>query len=129
MNKQSKPKSSMLTTGLIMLIVVIVTTLIIFITFNAPKGKKIFTARSINDATYDCEDEIIDRFGDKLINKQYDELSSRYNADKHLYAIFYRISINEKKSNQSYNEINDYMVKCLVWEKLGYVSEFTVFDF
>ena len=129
MNPADKPTSSKRSPVLILLVIIAVTALLIYLTYQAPAINQPFFARSINDATYDCEEKINRRFTDKLVHKHFDNLSSRYEADKHQYAIFYRISIEEQKPNQPHSSVNDYMVKCLVWEKLGYVSEFSVFDF
>ena len=84
-----------------------------------------FFARDINDASYDCEDKIASKFGRRLINKYYDDLSSRYQANDKQYLIYYRVSV---KDDEQLPTTSDYMVKCVVWEKLGYVSDFEVFD-
>lgn len=112
--------------SLILLTILIGTGFLLYITYEMPGAKVRFFARNINDATYNCEDSIDDRYKKKLMHKSYDNLSSRYSADKHQYSIFYRISVQENKNKRT--EIKDYMVKCIVWEKLGYVSEFTVFE-
>jgi hypothetical protein len=128
MNPADQQRSSKLSLGLSLLVIIAATALLIYLTYEPRVGSKEFFARSINDATYDCEAKINSRFADQLVHKHFDNLSSRYEADKHQYAIFYRISIEERKPNQQHTNVNDYMVKCLVWEKLGYVSEFTIFD-
>jgi|GEM_PF-3716490 len=88
--------------------------------------KVAFFARSINDASYDCEDKIISKYGDRLISKSFDNLSSRYQQDQRQYLIFYRISITE--TDTKYPAIDDHLVKCVVWERLGYVSDFRIID-
>lgn len=84
-----------------------------------------FFARSINDAAYDCEDKIKDRFEEQLLSKHYDQYSSRYDADDHQYLIYYRVSVREEDENVPIT--TDYMAKCVVWERFGYVSEFRVY--
>ena len=99
----------------------------IAIYFNTAKtAPTAFFARSIDDASYDCEKKINDKFGNKLLSKNYDGLSSRFNSQKHQYLIFYRISVQEIVDN--YPTIKDYLAKCMVWEKIGYVSDFTILD-
>ena len=34
--------------------------------------------RTVDNASYDCEEEIVSRYGNKLISKSFDNLSSRY---------------------------------------------------
>lgn len=85
-----------------------------------------FFARSINDAAYDCEDKIKDRFEEQLLSKHYDQYSSRYDADDSQYIIYYRVSVREEEDNIPVTA--DYMAKCVVWERLGYVSEFRVYN-
>lgn len=127
--KSSKPNQSTLTMiyNLIFLMAIVISAWLLYITYDPTARLKPFFARSINDATYNCEDRINDRFKDDLISKNFDNLSSRYNADNRQYAIFYRITVREHK--RDFSILKDYMVKCTVWETLGYVSEFTVFDF
>jgi hypothetical protein len=93
---------------------------------NAKTAPTAFFARSINDASYDCEKKINDKFGNKLLSKNYDGLSSRYNSQKHQYLIFYKISVQE--TVDKYPTIKEYLAKCMVWEKIGYVSDFTILD-
>ncbi|MEH6557111.1 MAG: hypothetical protein V7459_14205 [Oceanicoccus sp.] len=85
-----------------------------------------FFARSIDDASYDCEDKIVSKYGNRLISKSFDNLSSRYQREERQYLIYYQISIRE--SNANYPAIDDHLVKCTVWERLGYVSDFRIID-
>lgn len=92
---------------------------------SASSQKTAFFARSINDASYDCEDKINSYFDDELISKYYDDISSRYEANDHQYIIYYRVSAREMEND--FPVIYDYMAKCVVWEKLGYVSSFRAY--
>ena len=127
--KNNKPNQSTLAMiyNLIFLIVIIASAWLLYLTYDPSATQKPFFARSISDATYNCEDRIIGRYEEDLISKQFDNLSSRYNANSRQYAIFYRITVREHK--RDFSILKDYMVKCVVWETLGYVSEFSVFDF
>ncbi|ARN75941.1 hypothetical protein [Oceanicoccus sagamiensis] len=102
------------------------TTAVLYLTINQKK-KTTFFARSINDASYDCEDKITSKYEGDLVSKSFDNISSRYEPDKRQYTIYYRISIKEKDEN--FSIVNDYMAKCIVWERLGYVSDFRVFTY
>ncbi len=102
------------------------TTAILYLTINQKK-KTTFFARSINDASYDCEAKINSKYEGDLVNKNFDNISSRYEPDKRQYTIYYRISVKEKQ--EDYAVVNDYMAKCVVWERLGYVSDFRVFSY
>jgi hypothetical protein len=113
--------------NIILILLVIVATLVaIYYAKNSNPEKKPFYARSMNDASYDCEDKIISKFKDSLVIKTFDNFSSRYEANKRQYLIYYRISVKEKQDNAP--TIKDYMAKCVVWERLGYVSNFSVFE-
>ena len=86
-----------------------------------------FFVRSINDASYNCEDKIKDRFGSSLLSSNFDQYSSRYDADDGQYIIYYRVSTQSfDKHNRP--TINNHMAKCTVWETLGFVSSFQVFN-
>jgi hypothetical protein len=101
------------------------TTILYYSTSN--KGQTAFFARSINDASYDCEAKIVSKYGSELASKSFDNISSRYETNKRQYIIYYRISV--KESDEGFTVVNDYMAKCIVWERLGYVSEFRVYKF
>ncbi len=125
-DKQKKPnkKSKVLTVSA--LAIVIIATIVAVYVHQKSKTQTAFFARSINDASYDCEDKIDSRFDEDLVSKYYDEISSRYEANKHQYVIYYRISV--RLTENDLPVIKDYMAKCNVWEKLGYVSDFQVLD-
>lgn len=125
----STPKrlSHTVVAAVVLLAIIAATLIIIYITYRQGIRPKAFFARSINDASYDCEHKINERFGSRLISKYYDQFSSRYDADEHQYIIYYRVSA-EKRDRNNIPSIHNYMAKCIVWEKLGYVSTFQVFD-
>lgn len=119
-NNMSKP---LVISALIIIVVIACLSVYFNHTNNLPTA---FFARSINDASYDCEDKIDSRFDEDLVSKYYDEVSSRYEANKHRYLIYYRISVRTTEHNLP--TIKDYMAKCSVWESLGYVSDFQILD-
>lgn len=125
-NKQETTplKSLPISIAIIVIIISIMTAL--YINTEKQQQPTAFFARSINDASYDCEAKIDKKFDGRLINKHYDAISSRYEADRHQYIIYYRISIRETEDEVP--AIKDYLAKCIVWEKLGYVSEFQIID-
>ena len=125
--KKAPTKNSNFTAGLVLLALVMITSAVVYFTYGNNKQPTAFFARSINDASYDCEDKISARFDDRLISKYYDQFSSRYEADQHQYVIYYRVSIKEQ-DRDNITTVKDYMAKCIVWEKLGFVSDFMVFD-
>ncbi len=90
-------------------------------------NKVAFFARSINDASYDCEDKITSKYDDDLISKYYDNFSSRHEVEKRQYIIYYRISVREEIEDRP--TIKDYLAKCIVWERIGYVSDFSILDY
>lgn len=113
--------------SVILTVLILITMVIIYISYHQEIAPTAFFARSINDASYDCEDKIQSRYKDRLINHYFDQYSSRYDADDHQYIIYYRVSIQDVDDNDR-PQIVDLMAKCTVWEKLGYVSDFQVFE-
>ncbi|WP_101759552.1 hypothetical protein [Oceanicoccus sp. KOV_DT_Chl] len=126
MSKKNNNMVKNILIGIVIVSVLVGTGLILYFYLGDTKPKT-FYVRDINDATYDCEDKIVNKYGDKLVSKHYDNLSSRFEEQKNQYLIYYRISIKEKENGLPM--INDYMAKCVVWEKLGYVSDFRVYEF
>ena len=82
--------------------------------------------RTVDNASYDCEEEIVSRYGTKLISKSFDNLSSRYQPRDRQYWIYYRISVSE--SATEYPKIDDYLVKCTIGEHLDEISDFRIID-
>ncbi len=122
--KKNQALTILLTTlGFVLLLAA--TTALLFFTFNDNK-KQAFYARDINDASYDCEDKIKKRYEEELVSISFDNLSSRYEEEKNQYLIYYRISIREEMGNIT--TVNDYLAKCIVWERLGYVSDFRIIE-
>ena len=113
--------------GLALLGIALATAVFVYLTFGASIQPQAFFARSINDASYDCEDKIKSRFGADLVSSQFDQYSSRYVADDHQYLIYYRVTTREELDNGALTT-RDSTVKCTVWERLGYVSDFQVFN-
>lgn len=123
MNTQSPKKNKVIFISISLLIIAAAIILILYKSIN--QQEVAFFARSINDASYDCESKIDSKYDDKLVNKHFDNISSRYEADRHQYIIYYRITVQEIEDDVP--QLDDYMVKCVVWEKLGYVSEFRAY--
>ena len=111
-----------------LVLVIIITVVVTYLTYSLSmgSGQKAFYARSMDDASYDCEAKIIDRFDERLINKHFDQYSSRYDANKRQYLIYYRVTASD--NGEDVPTLKEHMVKCVVWERLGYVSDFSVFD-
>ena len=98
----------------------------ITISLFGPKDiKKAFFARSIGEAADSCEEKINSEYGKTLISKYYDQISSRYEPDFKQYIIYYRISHSTTVDNLP--TVQNMMVKCVVWQSLGYVSDFRAF--
>ena len=124
-----KKKSSILKNiilGLVALSLLAGTGLVLYF-YLGPEKPVAFFVRDLNDASYDCEAKIVSKYDDELVSKYYDNLSSRYEDDKHQYLVYYRISVKEVEDGIP--QVKDYMAKCIVWEKLGYVSDFRVYEF
>lgn len=125
----TKPRTS--TKGgstIIAVVIILILSLAIAVTivlFGPKEIKKTFTARSIGDAANSCEEKVVDYFGDRLVSKYYDEISSRHEVSRKHYTVYYRVS--HKEMVDDIPTIEDSMAKCIVWESLGYVSEFRVF--
>lgn len=115
------------TAALVLLVIFAITLILIYAGYRLEIKPQAYFARSINDASYDCEDKIHSHFDENLINAYYDQYSSRYEADDHQYLIYYRVTAQEFDDDDRPG-IRSFMVKCVVWEKLGYVSDFQVFD-
>lgn len=126
-NNNNSQSTQRLLASITLLVLIVITMAIIYITYHQELEPTAFFARDINDASYDCEAKIQNRYGDKLISHYYDQYSSRYEADEHQYLIYYRVSIQESDDNDR-PQIKNLMAKCTVWEKLGYVSDFQVFE-
>jgi uncharacterized protein YpmS len=124
-NKKNKSQKIKLI-AIILFAIIIINSIVVFFYTDSPSKPKAFLARNMNDASYDCEEKIQSKYGDRLVNSYFDSLSSRYEAKKHRYLIYYRISIREDEGDLT--TITEYMAKCLVWERLGYVSDFSVFE-
>ncbi|MEE8059618.1 MAG: hypothetical protein V3T17_17570 [Pseudomonadales bacterium] len=127
MKKKQQPSNikSLITSGLIIAFFVgAVGTL--YFNFGMPGKQTAFFARSINDASYDCENKIDQKFDEDLVNKYYDGNSSRYDSKQRQYIIYYRVSARYIENDIPM--IKDYMAKCIVWERIGYVSDFQIFD-
>lgn len=105
----------------------ILTLVIIYVSYHQEMKPTAFFARSIDDASYDCEAKIQSRYKARLISRYFDPYSSRYEADDHQYLVYYRVTIQEQDKDGR-SRIRDLMVKCTVWEKLGYVSDFQEFN-
>jgi len=123
----SKPKSEKSLLPIALSLLAIVLLALALLLNNQTDGKaEYFFARSIDDASYDCEDKIRAQFGKNLINSSYDQISSRYDASKRQYIIYYYLTIAELVDDLP--TVRDRMAKCVVWERLGYVSDYTVFE-
>ncbi|MBN4055115.1 hypothetical protein JYU12_00065 [bacterium AH-315-K03] len=112
--------------GLLALLVLMATAMGILIVNSGPLGPVAFFAHSMDEASYDCEDKINKRLKSRLISKHFDNFSSRYDVQKRQYLIFYRLSIRESTDN--YSAITERIAKCIVWERLGYVSDFRIME-
>ena len=121
----NKAGGSTLVTALIILFVLSAAVVITVIVFGPKNIEKKFFARSIGGAADSCEEKINDYFGDRLVSKYYDEISSRHDSSRKQYTIYYRIS--HSTSTDGRPGIENSMAKCVVWESLGYVSDFRVF--
>ncbi len=123
-NSQTGLKTPLIVMALLSVIAVTIT--IVYLTFGRSSDEPTFTfARSMDDATVDCENKIIDQYDDDIISKYFDQFSSRYDADRRQYIIYYRVHVKEIKDDLPV--VNEYMAKCIVWERLGYVSDFSIF--
>lgn len=110
--------------SLVVILLIATSMAILFLLNKGEKEPQAFFARDINDASYDCEQKIIDQFDEQLVSKYFDDLSSRYLPEKRQYLIYYRVSTRTLENNIPVN--NELMVKCTVWERLGYVSDFHI---
>lgn len=116
-------KSTLL--ALAIILVLCATVAITVVLFGPKEIQKSFLARSIGDAADSCEEKINDHFGERLVSKYYDEISSRHETERKHYTVYYRVS--HKTMVDDLPSIEYSMVKCVVWESLGYVSDFRVF--
>lgn len=89
-------------------------------------GPTITTTRDIGMASDVCEDRIISEYKKTLINKNYDDISSRYEPNNKQYIVYYRITLRSLVDDIP--TVTAHLAKCIVWEKLGYVSSFEVID-
>lgn len=89
-------------------------------------GPTITTTRDIGMASDVCEERIVKDYKKTLINKSYDDISSRYEPSNNQYIVYYRITLRTVTDDTS--AITTHLAKCIVWEKLGYVSSFEVID-
>ena len=124
MNMAKREKKFPLLMTALSLLLILVTLITLALATGAADKLTAFNARSIGDASYDCEDKIHKRFEEDLISKYFDNFSSRYEPEKRQYVVYYRVSVNVDKG--SYTEVTDMMAKCIVWERLGYVSDFQI---
>lgn len=125
MTKRLKGRGKIIATLLVLLALGCSIFVLVYFSMRSDTRPDAFFARSINDAAYDCEDKIDARFEEQLLSKYYDQFSSRYDADDNQYIIYYRLSVREEQDNIPIT--TEYMAKCVVWERLGYVSEFRAY--
>lgn len=124
MTDNNKRKTSpLIILGIAVLLMMLFMT-IVFFTLGPEGQPTAFFARSINDASYDCEDKIDSQFDDDLVSKYYDEISSRYEPKRRQYVIYYRVSAYVEEDDV--RVVEDFMAKCIVWERVGYVSDFQI---
>lgn len=113
--------------SIVTLLLIVMAAMVVLVIHSGKKGPEAFFARSINDASYDCEVKIGRHFKSELISKSFDGLSSRYDEQNRQYLIYYNVGIRERVED-GYYVYSDRMVKCIVWERFGYVSDFQVMD-
>jgi len=88
--------------------------------------KQAFFSRDIASASDSCESDIKDHFGENLISARYDEISSAYKPQQKRYLIYFRVTARYEEDNVP--SIEEWLAKCIVWETLGYVSDFEVYQ-
>lgn len=113
--------------AILLMSIVAITLGAIYLTYYDEIEAPIFFIRSINDASYECEDKIAAHFGSELLSSQFDQYSSRYESNEEQYLIYYRVS-TQKLDKNNRSTVHNHMAKCTVWETLGIVSSFQVFD-
>lgn len=123
MTKKTTPNNFFAVFAVLIIIATSLSLLFLAKTNEDPIGSFI---RTVDNASYDCEEEIVSRYGNKLISKSFDNLSSRYQPRDRQYWIYYRISVRE--SATEYPKIDDYLVKCTIGEHLGEISDFRIID-
>lgn len=123
-NKTSRNKLKL--SAVIIFALLVVNSTIVLLYNNRQAKPEAFFARNMNDASYDCEEKIRNKYQHRLVSSYFDDLSSRYEANKRQYVVYYRINIREEHDKAA--AIREYMAKCIIWERLGYVSDFSVFE-
>lgn len=116
---------STLSTSLIILAILTVSVSVTVSLFGPKEIKKNFFSRSLGDAANSCEEEIHSHFKKRIINISYDNMSSRYVPEFKQYIVYYRV--NHTETVDDLPTVTETMVKCIVWESLGYVSNFDTF--
>ena len=122
MTKNNKGKTPIIATFL--LIALCITLVITVIMFGPKEVKQAFFVRSIGEAADSCEQAVTDNYSGRLISKHFDEISSRYEPNYKQYIVFYRISYTAMED--ALPTVKSAIAKCIVWERLGYVSDFSV---
>lgn len=111
-----------LTVGVIVIVAIAITsTILISNNINHPKVTKV---RDIGMASDACEERIIEEFEDTLINKNYDDMSSRYEPSKKQYVIYYRVTTRDIEDDLPI--IKSQLAKCVILERKGYVTIFEI---
>lgn len=123
--KPAEPKKH-LRSIVIALLVVGLLALALLLSQQSTTQPERFFARDINDAAYDCEDKIRLQFGKNLINSNFDQISSRYESSKRQYIVYYDLTVAEFVDDLP--AVTEKLAKCVVWERLGYVSSYTLID-
>lgn len=98
-----------------------------YISYTVTRAEKVaFFSRDIGSASDSCEDNIKDHFGENLVSAIYDEMSSAYKPQQRRYLIYFRVTAQYTEENIP--TIEEWLAKCVVWETLGYVSDFEIYQ-
>jgi hypothetical protein len=108
------------------LAIVVLTVVVTFLWLNKRTSNDYspYAARDLGSAATVCEQKIDKNLGASLLHKRYDDISSRYEASKKRYVIYYRLSVK----NSAGNGASEQFAKCVIWESRGYVTGFEVID-
>lgn len=126
-NNSKKQKKKTYLMLLVFLAASITAMVVTFSIYYVSNKKVAFNVPDVDTAANSCEQEVKDAFGKELLHKSYDHGSSRYEENRRRYVIWYRLTIRRLDS-EGIAVVQDKMAKCEVWEFLGYVSSFEVYD-
>lgn len=80
---------------------------------------------TLGEASRTCEHRIERYFGPRLVLRYFDGHSSHYRPERSDFVVFYKV---DAYSSRARGQVHVHLVKCIVTDIFGVVSQFEVYD-